>query len=116
MYQQFYEEAIAKIENSRQRDVEVAKQKAMQDQILPFSRDIDASLREAILELQNKHNEKISKLQKEFEEEKTALNEAATKKKAEFSDFTINGAVSVINAKADKAISHLKKLIENEGA
>ena len=116
MYGSIYEEAIAKIESKRQYDVEIAKQRATQDQIIPFNHDIDCSLRDAVLELQNKHNDKIAKLQKDFEDEKRILTDAAAKKKADFADLTIHSAVSAINSKADGAIADLRKLISKEGA
>lgn len=115
MYQQIFEETIAKIEANRQRECEVAKQKTMQEQIVPFNRDIDNSLREAIAELQNQHNTKIAQLQQAFEAEKQALTEAASKKKASYAETAIATAVSVINAEADNAIRKLREFI-GEGA
>lgn len=110
MYQQIFEEAIAKIEARRQHDCEVAKQKAMQEQIVPFNRDIDNSLREAISELQTQHNSKIAQLQQAFENEKKVLAEAAAKKKSDNAESVISSAVSVINAEADTAIAQLQKI------
>ena len=77
----FFDEAIAKIEANRQREIELAKQKAMQEQIVPFNRDIDNSLREAIAELQTQHNAKIAHMQQMFDAEKQSLCEAANDKK-----------------------------------
>ena len=115
MYKQIYENAIAQIEANRVRDIEVAKQKATQDQIVPFNRDIDISLRDAIAELQSQHTAKIAQLQHAFEAEKNALAEAANNKKAVNAETVIATAVSVINAEADAAIANLRKFI-NEGA
>lgn len=115
MFKQVYQNAVAQIEANRQREIDVARQKAMQDQVVPFNRDIDNSLREAIAELQNQHNEKIAQLQKAFDSEKVALTNAAAEKKHSFAEGAINSAVSVINAEADAAIAHLRKYI-GEGA
>lgn len=111
MYNQIFEETIAKIEATRQRECEMAKQTVTQEQIIPFNRDIDASLRDAIAELQNQHNEKISQLQKAFEAEKKALSEAAAAKKASFAESTIATAVSLINAAADTSIRKLRDIM-----
>lgn len=115
MYNQIFSEAISKIEATRQRDIEVAKQKAMQEQILPFYRDIDNSLRDAISELQAQHNAKIAQMQQAFEAEKQALAEAANTKKNAFAETTVATAVLSINAEADTAIAKLRELV-GEGA
>jgi HD-GYP domain-containing protein (c-di-GMP phosphodiesterase class II) len=115
MYRQIIDEAIAKIEANRQRDIEVAKQKAMQDQITPFNRDMDESLRKAIAELQTQHNAKIAQMQQAFEAEKQALAEVANNKKAAFAETTISTAVFTINAVADDMIEKMREFI-GEGA
>lgn len=114
MYKQFFEEAIAKIEANRQRDIEVAKQKAMQEQIIPFNRDIDNSLRDAIAELQAQQNAKIAQMQQVFDAEKQALAEAANNKKTENAKNTIDAAVLTINAEAETAIAKLREFIGKE--
>ena len=111
MYKQFFEETIAKIEANRQRDIEAAKQKAMQEQIIPFQRDIDNSLRDAIAELQTQHNAKIAQMQQIFEAEKKSLFEAANDRKTAYAETTIATAISVINAEADNAIAKLREFI-----
>lgn len=115
MYRQIIDEAIAKIEANRQRDIEVAKQKTMQEQIIPFNRDMDESLRKAISELQTQHTAKIANIQQAFEAEKQALVEAANSKKNSFAETAIETAVFAINAEADGAISKLREFI-GEGA
>jgi hypothetical protein len=115
MYKQVIDEAIAKIEATRQRDIEVAKQRTMQEQIIPFNRDIDNSLREAIAELQTQHNTKIAQMQQAFEAEKQALAEAANNKKSAFAETAVSTAVLAINAEADTAIAKLRELV-GEGA
>ena len=114
MYRHIYENAIVQIEASRQREIDSAKQKVMQEEIVPFNRDIDVSLRDAIAELQAQHNAKIAQLQQTFEAEKSALADAAAKRKESFAETAIATAISVINANADKAIAPFKKLIEEE--
>lgn len=111
---QLYKNSIAQIENDRNREMELVRQRVTQEQIIPFSRDIDNSHREAVAELQNKLNDQIIKLQKEFEEEKKYLAEAAAKKKEAFAENTISTACYEINKKADGAIAVFTKLIEQE--
>jgi Tfp pilus assembly major pilin PilA len=112
MYRQVYEAAIAQIENSRQREIELVKQKVMQEQVVPFCRDIDVALRDAIGELQSAHNQRIAQIQKEFEAEKVALADSANKRKESFTETTIATAVASINADADRAINNLMKFIQ----
>jgi hypothetical protein len=114
VYKQIFDETIAKIEATRQRDIEIAKQKAMQEQIIPFNRDIDNSLRDAIAELQTQHNAKIAQMQQAFEAEKQALAEAANNKKSAFAETTIAASVLTINAEADTAIAKLRELVGEE--
>jgi hypothetical protein len=114
MYKQVIDEAIAKIEATRQRDIEVAKQKAMQEQVIPFNRDIDNALREAIAELQTQHNAKIAQMQKDIEAEKQTLVEAANNKKSAYAETAISTAVLAINAEADTAIAKLRELVGKE--
>lgn len=113
-YNHIYENAIAQIEATRQREVEAAKQKVMQEEVVPFNRDIDISLRDAIAELQARHNAKIAQLQQSFDAEKVVLAESANKRKESFAESAIFSAVSEINASADAAIAHIKKMIDEE--
>lgn len=115
MYKHIYENAISQIESTRQRETESVKQRVMQEEIIPFNREIDSSLREAISELQTQHNAKIAQMQQAFDAEKATLAEAAAKRKESFAETAIATALSVINAKADNAIANFKKLID-EGA
>lgn len=114
MYKQIFDETIAKIEADRQRNIEIAKQKALQEQVVPFNRDIDNSLRDAIAELQHQHNEKIAQMQQAFEAEKKALAEAASHKKTAYAETTMAAAVLTINAEADTAIAKLREFIGEE--
>lgn len=116
MIKQILENAISNIESNRQREAEIAKQTVIREKVVPFNAEIDTSLREAMNELQAKHNEKIAQMQQALEAEKTILTEAATQKKAEFSEQQIESAVALINAQADAAIQNLKKMIDSQGA
>lgn len=114
MFKHIFENTVAQIEAMRQRETEAAKQKVMQEQVVPYNHDIDASLREAISELQKQHNDKIAQLQRAFEAEKITLTEAAATKKATFAEGAIEAAVSVIDAEANTAIANLRKYIGEE--
>lgn len=113
-YNHIYETAIAQIDATRQREIEGVKQKVMQEEIIPFNRDIDISMRDAITALQSQHNAEIAKMQQIFEEKKMAIADAANKKKESFAETAISSAISVINANADAAIAHFKKMISEE--
>ena len=111
MVKQIFEETIAKIEATRQRDVEIARQRAMQECIVPFNRSIDEALRNAIVELQTQYNAKVAEMQQSLELEKNALTEAAAKKKSENAELVLATAASEINLEADEAIKQLQKMI-----
>ncbi len=115
MIKQIFETAVSQIESDRQRNAEIAKQKAIQEQINPFAADIDTSLKVAIEKLQRDLNEQIQKLQNDFNTTKHSMIDAAARRKAEYSDSVINAAVAIVNENADKAIEHLKKFIEKQG-
>lgn len=114
MVRQIFEEAVAKIEANRQREIEVARQRAMQEQIIPFNRDIDEHLRNAIAELQTQHNARISQMQQAFELEKSALADAAAKKKSDNAEAVIFSVSSAIEAEANDAIKRLREIIGEE--
>jgi hemerythrin superfamily protein len=115
VYKHICENAIAQIEATRQREIEVAKQRVMQEEVAPFNRDIETALRDAISELQTQHNAKIAALQQAFEAEKHDLTDAARKRKEAFAETAVATATAAINAEADGAIAHIKKYI-GEGA
>lgn len=116
MFKQAYQQAIASIEAARQRSIEAAKQKAMQEQIVPYNAEIDASLRDALTALQNQHNAEIAELQADFEAEKKTMIEAATKKKSDYAESIMATATNLINHDADRAIKNLQDFIDKQGA
>lgn len=116
MIKNVYENAIAQIEANKNRECEVAKQKAMQEKVIPYNAEVDASLRDAIAALQNQHNTKIMELQQAFDAEKKAMVEAATKRKNDFAESTMASVTSIIEHDANKAIAHLRQFIDKQGA
>ena len=116
MIKNIYENAIAQLEADQKRECEVAKQKAMQEKIIPYNAEVDASLRDAIAALQNQHNAKIMELQQAFEAEKKAMVDAAAKRKSDFSESTLASAVCMIERDTKKAIDHLRQFIDKQGA
>ena len=114
MYKHIYENTLAQVEATRQREIDAVRQKVMQEEIIPFNCDIDNSLREAIAELQTQHNAKIMQLQQAFEAEKSALAEAANRRKECNAEVAIANAIRAINEKADKEIAVINKMISEE--
>jgi hypothetical protein len=115
MVKKIYENTIAQIQAERQRNAEIAKQRAIQEQVNPFNSDIDTSLRVALEKLQKDLNEKIQKLQVEFTNTKQNMIDAAAQRKADYAESVINAAVAIVNEEADKAISHLQHYINKQG-
>lgn len=115
MIKDIYENAIRQIEADRARNMEVVRQNVLRDKVAPFNADIDARLREALAELQEKHNANIAQLQRAFETEAREMTDAANKKKQEFLETAVSTETAAINAEADNAIKHLKEFIGNEG-
>lgn len=115
MINQILEQTIASLENQKAREVATAKERATREKIVPYNTEINQSRDKAIAELQSKLNDKIATLQKEFAEEKQALVDAGEKKKADFAEVTISTEIAIVSDKCDKAIAHIKALI-NDGS
>lgn len=115
MIKQIYNQAISQIEATRAREIETAKQRVTQEQIIPFNKDIDLSLQKAFEELLEEQNARIAKIHAEYEARKSDMRAAAENKKAQFADSAIGTAVYAINANADKALAPLKKYLSEQG-
>lgn len=115
MIKQIFENAINQIEQDKARNAEVARQNALREQVAPFNAEIDAKLRDALAELQERHNQNVAQLQRAFEQETREMNEAAARKKQEFFEATMASALAAINAEAETAIKKLKEFIGDEG-
>lgn len=116
MIKQIYNQAISQIEATRAREIETAKQKVTQEQIIPFNNDIDVSLQNAFAELSVEQNAIIEKIHEEYEAKRKEMRSAAENKKAQFADSAIGTAVFAINANAEKALAPLKKYLSEQGA
>ena len=114
MTNEIFSRAISELETDRQRKVEAVKQKVLAEQIAPYNRDIDTSLREALAELQSQYTAEIAAVQRKFEEQKTLLAERAAKSKSDYQETAIAAAVAGINAEIDEAVAYLKKFYEGK--
>lgn len=115
MVKDIFESTIAQIEAKRQREIEATRQRVMQELVIPFNREIDVSLRDAIMELQEETNAQIAKIQEAFAEKKRVLEKSAIDKKMSFEKNEIEKAITEINYTADKSILHLRKFIGEQG-
>lgn len=115
MIKQILNETVVKIEAQRQRDVEVEKQRAMREEIVPFNAEIDDALKNAVAEKSAQLSQSIAAFQAKFEEEKKALVEAAEKKKSEFMTTRIDAAVAIASVKYDDVLKNIKKYIDKQG-
>lgn len=91
---------IARIEQTQRTEIERAKQKAMQDIVIPFNTEIDTARTKAIAEITDKANAEIAQIRQEADarvsavqqnlaEQKAQLCEAGEKKKNENTELAL---------------------------
>lgn len=107
-----FEEAIKKLELERDRKAADVKDTVTRESIIPFNAEIDKAREKAIAELQAALNNSIAGLQAKFSEEKAAIIAAGEKKKADNASAVITSATYSVTIEYDKAISALRKQIE----
>lgn len=116
---------INRLEQQKRTEVERAKQKAMQEQIIPYNTEIDSMRSKAIAEItekanmeiatiQQELNARIAKKQQELADQKNELTEAGEKKKQEHTSVTLATVESEVTAKFDETLKTLYKIVESE--
>lgn len=108
-------QAIAQIENEKQRQISLSKEKVIREKILPFNNEVDTARDKAIRELETKLNNDKAVLQAKFEEDKKKLIDGGEKKKAEFQRTAVETEIATINAQTTIAKSKLEKILEELG-
>jgi hypothetical protein len=116
---------INQLEQQKKSEIERAKQKAMQEVIIPYNSEIDNARSKAIAEItekanaeiafiQQEANAKISKKQQELSDQKNELCEAGEKKKAEHSEATLIAVEAEVTARYANTLKTLYGIVENE--
>lgn len=112
-FKKYLENAIAQIEQERQRQLQVVREKVMREQVVPHNQEIDKARQDAEIKLTDKYNDAVGDLQAQFQLDKKALYEAGEKKKSDFMEATLASASYQINAECDKVVEKLRKQIED---
>lgn len=115
MIKSILENCIAQVENYRQQQITSVKQKVMQEKVIPHNKEIDLACREAVDELNRKHNERVAQLQAVFEQEKSALFQAAEENKKKFTEAAIAEAVAMVEYAAQTTIDKVGKIVAEQG-
>jgi hypothetical protein len=102
------EEAIKKVEIERDRQAQVAKDRAMRERIIPFNAEIDKARDEAIAQRQNALNAELKAQQENFAKERQSFFEAAEKKKSENAEVVISSETAIVVAEYNRHISKLQ--------
>lgn len=108
-------QAVAQLEREHQQQVEVVKQRVMQEEIAPFNRDIDISREKAVTQLTEELNKNIALLQEKYQKDKAELFEAGERKKKENMEAVISTATCSVNVSYSQQISKIKSQIEEMG-
>ena len=112
-FKKFLESTVAQIEQERQRQLQVVREKVMREQVVPHNQEIDKARQDAEILLTDKYNDAVAELQAKYQIDKKALFEAGEKKKTDFMEATLASASYQINSECDKVIEKLKKQIDD---
>lgn len=112
MIKQFLENAIRSIENEKARLVQVAKERATTQKVVPHNQEVDTLRDKALAELQLKHNEQIRLLQEEYAQERQKIISTAENNKAEYTKTVIEAETALVAVECETNIAKLKKQIE----
>ena len=106
---------IKNIEGEKARAVEIAKQKAMQERVIPHNAEVDKQFNEAVGELTDKFNKEVAELKAKYETDKQGLAELATTNKTNFQNATINAVSTQVSIEYDSVLAELEKVLEKQG-
>ena len=117
------QDTISRLEQQKRVEIERAKQKAMQEQIITYNTEIDNMRSKAIAEIteevnaeiariQQEANSKIAKKQQELAERKNELTEVGEKKKTEHANVTLASAEATVTAEFDETLKALYAIVE----
>jgi F0F1-type ATP synthase membrane subunit b/b' len=105
--EKYIKSAIAQIEQEKQKEVLIIREKVLRDKVAPYNQEIEKARLEAETKLANELNEKINALREQFSRDKQAIMDACAKKKEDFLNLELSTATYDIVAQYDKAIAGL---------
>lgn len=117
--------AITRLEQRKKTEIDNAKQKAMQEKIIPYNADVDSMRGKAIAEITDKANAEIAEIQKEanakiveiqqnLATQKTELVERGELNKKEHTSLTLSEVEAEVTLKFNAALENLYKIMESE--
>jgi hypothetical protein len=104
--------SINAINSEKSRAIDVAKQKAMQDIIIPHNAEIDKQLNEAIAELTAEYNKDVAERKQKYEQDRQALIDMANHNKANFQNATINTVTTEVSMEYDQTLADLENVLK----
>lgn len=104
--------SINSVNSEKARAVEVAKQKAMQEVVIPHNAEVDKQYNEAIKELTDEYNKDITERKQKFDNEKQALAEMAMHNKTNFQNATLNAVGTEVSAIYDGTLAELEDILK----
>lgn len=101
------EQAIRGIEAEKEAAKRDIEQRVMQEQIIPFNREIDESRDRAIQQLSTEYNVAVNALQEKFAKDKNDIIVASEQHKKEKADAVISAATASVEAEYGMFIAEL---------
>lgn len=111
MTKEILTKTIQDLEADRQRRIDSVKQKVQTEQIVPYYREVDAALGEALAELNSQYLAETAALKQRFDLQKNELSNKAQKKKSDYAEAALAAATAEINADVDRAVTHIRQFM-----
>lgn len=105
------EQAVKGLENEKEREVAIIKEKVTREKIVPYNQEADKLRDEAIAELQQNLNNDIALRQAQFGKERQAIIDENEKRKENNANAVLATETYEVTGKYDKAISKLNEQI-----
>ena len=116
MVKEHLEKAVKEIENERERQTAVLRDKIMREKIAPYNAEIDQKRTRALAEIDNELNAKIVELKQAYEAKKAELVKLGEENKKANAENVLATELAVVTVEYDSAIAKLKaQIAEIEG-
>ena len=104
--------SINGVVSEKNRAIETAKQKAMQEVVIPHNMEVDKQLNEAIAELTNQYNKDVAERKQKYEQEKQSLYDIASHNKSNFQNATLNSVQQEVSELYDGTLAELEDILK----
>ena len=105
---------VKQLDNERQTQINLARDKATREIIAPHNAEKDNKRNLAIQELTADRDSRIKAIQEQYERDKQTLFSIGEQEKAKFAEVTIESETALVSIAYDSAIAELNKQIEKE--